>query len=58
MNISTYLNETKGELKHVNWPSRRQTINYTIVVIGISLAVALVLSFFDLIFSVLLKFII
>lgn len=55
MNISTYLNETKGELKHVNWPSKAQTVNYTAVVIGVSLAVALVLSFFDLIFSALLK---
>jgi preprotein translocase subunit SecE len=56
MNISTYLSETKGELKHVNWPTRQQTINYTLVVIGISLVVALALSFFDLIFAALLKF--
>lgn len=58
MNISTYLNETKGELKHVNWPSKEQTINYTAVVIGVSLAVALILSAFDLIFTTLLKFLV
>lgn len=57
MNISNYLNETKGELKHVNWPSRQQAINYTAIVIGISLGVAAILSLFDLIFSSLLKLI-
>lgn len=57
MSISNYLSETKGELKHVNWPSRKQAINYTAIVIGISLAVALLLGLFDLIFTNLLKLI-
>lgn len=55
MSISNYLNETKAELKHVNWPSREQTINYTIIVIGISVVIALLLGLFDVIFSTLLK---
>jgi preprotein translocase subunit SecE len=46
-----YLNETKGELKHVNWPSRQQTIVFTIIVILISVAVAYFLGFFDFVFS-------
>lgn len=57
MSISNYLSETKGELKHVNWPSRRQAVNYTALVIGLSLAVAVLLSVFDLIFTNLLKLI-
>jgi preprotein translocase subunit SecE len=38
--ISTYLRECRDELKKVTWPSRKQVINDTIVVIGISLFAA------------------
>ncbi|MFZ3029970.1 MAG: preprotein translocase subunit SecE, partial [Minisyncoccia bacterium] len=27
-----YLKETKGELKHVNWPTKQQTMYYTLLV--------------------------
>lgn len=47
MAISDYINETKGELKHVNWPTKSQTINYTLIVIGISIITAALLSVFD-----------
>lgn len=58
MAITNYFKETRTELKHVNWPTRSQTMVYTGVVIIFSLGVALVLSFFDLIFNFLLKLII
>ena len=45
--LTAYINETKGELKHVSWPTRKQTINFTIAVVAISLLTALYLSFFD-----------
>jgi preprotein translocase subunit SecE len=45
-----YLKETKGELKHVSWPTRQQTIVFTVVVILISLGVAFFLGFFDFVF--------
>ena len=35
------------ELKHVIWPSRRQTIFYTIVVVVLSIAIAYFLGLFD-----------
>lgn len=58
MALKDYMNETKGELKHVSWPSRVQTINYTLIVIGISVVTALFLSVFDALFvSLLDKFI-
>lgn len=38
-------------MKHVNWPSRQQTIVFTIIVILISVAVAYFLGFFDFVFS-------
>jgi len=41
MSLISYIKETKGELKHVSWPTRAQTINYTVIVIGISLIIAL-----------------
>ena len=49
--ITEYLKETKGELKHVIWPSRRQTLFYTLIVILLSFLVAYFLGIFDFIFS-------
>jgi len=53
--VIIFLKEAREELKKVNWPSRRQTKQYTIVVIAISLAVAFFLGILDLIFSNLLE---
>ena len=38
--IITFLKETRVELKKVNWPTRRETIKYTLIVLGVSLGVA------------------
>jgi preprotein translocase subunit SecE len=46
-----YINETKTELKHVIWPSRKQTIYYTLIVVVLSFLVAYFLGLFDFIFS-------
>ncbi len=48
MGLTNYLKETKSELKHVAWPSRQQTINFTLVVIGVSVLVAAILGLIDL----------
>lgn len=53
--LVNYIKGTKTELKSVNWPTKKQTINSTLLVIGVSLFVALVLGFFDGVFSFLLK---
>lgn len=50
-----YLKSTKAELRHVSWPSKKQTVNFTLLVIGVSLAVALFLGLFDTIFGYLVK---
>lgn len=55
MAILDYLKETKAELKHVSWPTRRQAITFTVVVIAISIFTALFLGLFDTVFSTLLK---
>lgn len=46
-----YIKDTKGELQYVAWPTRLQTIVYTILVIMISIFVALYLGLFDFIFT-------
>jgi preprotein translocase subunit SecE len=53
--ILNFLKEAKVELTKVNWPTREKTINYTLVVIGISLAVAMFLGGLDYFFGYLLK---
>ncbi len=55
MGIQNYLKDTKGELKHVSWPTRQQTVNFTLVVIGLSVLVGVLLGFFDFVFTYLLK---
>ncbi len=53
--ITNFFKEAKAELKKVNWPTKKQTINYTIAVIAISLAMAIFLGGLDYFFSYLLK---
>jgi len=52
--ITQFIKQTKSELKLVNWPTRKQTTVFTIMVIIMSLGVAYTLGFFDFIFTKLL----
>jgi len=54
MKLSTYLSESKEELRHVSWPTKKQTTLFTILVIAVSVIVATYLGFFDYIFSLIL----
>ena len=47
MNILHFFSEVKGELAKVVWPSRTDTIKYTITVIVFSVAVAFFLGAAD-----------
>jgi preprotein translocase subunit SecE len=49
--VVNYLKEAKEELRKVVWPNRQELIRHTLIVIGISLAVAVFLGVFDFIFS-------
>jgi preprotein translocase subunit SecE len=49
--ITEYVQETKTELKHVLWPSRMQTLYYTLIVIILSGLIAYFLGIFDFLFS-------
>lgn len=46
-----YFKDIKAELKHVIWPSKKQTIFYTIIVALLSVFVAYYLGVFDFLFS-------
>ncbi|MFA6405014.1 MAG: preprotein translocase subunit SecE [Candidatus Paceibacterota bacterium] len=54
MKIVDYVNDTRAEMKHVNWPTRKLTIRFTVLVIIVSLAVAILLGLSDFVFSKLL----
>jgi preprotein translocase subunit SecE len=54
MKIAEYIKGTQAEMRHVNWPSKEQTIRYTSMVIAVSIAVALILGASDFVFSKLL----
>ena len=59
--MSKLLNYIKGsvsEMKKVTWPTKKETQNYTYLVIGISLAVAIFLGALDYIFTIGLEFIV
>jgi len=45
--ISTFLKEVRLEMKKVNWPTRQETIRYTLIVLGISIAIAAFLGSLD-----------
>lgn len=47
----TFLKDSRIELKKVTWPSREETVRYTVAVIVISVAVALFLGGLDFIFQ-------
>ncbi len=51
MKVVDYIKETRTELKHVNWPTRKQAVVFTVVVIAVSVGVSLFLGFFDFLFS-------
>jgi len=48
MKLMDYLKETKAELKEVVFPTTSTTIIYTMLVIGISVGIAVLLSGVDL----------
>ncbi len=49
----TFLKEVRLETKKVNWPTKRETLKYTMIVIGVSLATAVFLGGLDYIFGLL-----
>jgi len=49
--IINYLKASIEEMRKVSWPTKKETYNYTLLVIFISVGVALYLGLLDLIFT-------
>ncbi len=49
--LTKFLKEVRQELKKVTWPTRQDTIKYTLIVIGVSLVAAAFLGGLDYLFS-------
>jgi preprotein translocase subunit SecE len=50
-NFINYLRATRGEIKHVSWPTQRQTTIYTVLVILVSIATGLYLGGLDVVLT-------
>ncbi len=55
MSLLNYLQSTKAELKHINWPTQKEAILYTIAVVAIALGVGAYLGALDYLFITLLE---
>lgn len=49
--IKNYLVGSYAEIQKVTWPTRQQTINYSLLVIGLSLGLAVFFAALDYIFN-------
>ena len=53
--LKTFFAETRQEWRHINWPTRKEAIYLTSIVIGLSLILAVLLGTFDYLFLALLR---
>ncbi|HBR79935.1 MAG TPA: preprotein translocase subunit SecE [Candidatus Moranbacteria bacterium] len=53
--ILNFIIEAKAELLKVNWPTKKQTLNYTLIIIGVSVVISLFLGSLDYLFGGILK---
>ncbi|MDZ4285280.1 MAG: preprotein translocase subunit SecE [Patescibacteria group bacterium] len=51
MSFAEYIQETRGEMRHVSWPNRRQVAIFTATVVAASIVVSLFLGLFDFMFG-------
>lgn len=49
--LINYLRDTRAELQHVRFPTQKQALTYTALVVLISLITAFALGFFDYLFA-------
>ncbi len=49
--VKRYLLETRSEIKKVIWPKRKQALNLTLIVIGVTLGMSAFLGVLDLVFT-------
>ena len=49
--IQRYFRETIGELRKVNWPTRQEATNLTIIVLIVTFSMSLILGLLDFLYS-------
>lgn len=49
--IIRYLKETRAELRKVHWPTRKEAINLSLIVLGVTLFMAALLGAIDYLFA-------
>lgn len=50
--LINYIKESIAEMKKVTWPTKKETSNYTLLVIGISIGMAIFLGILDYLFTI------
>lgn len=55
--VQRYIRETVGELRKVNWPTRQEATNLTIIVLIVTFSMSIVLGLLDFIYTRLIAFI-
>jgi preprotein translocase subunit SecE len=50
-NLSKYLRDTMAEMKQVTWPTQKQALLYTVLVVVIAVITSLFLGAFDFLFT-------
>ena len=53
--IVIFLKQVRLEMKKVNWPTKRETARYTLIVVGVAVVVAVFLGGLDFIFATILN---
>jgi preprotein translocase subunit SecE len=55
--VQRYFRESIGELKKVNWPTRQEAINLTIIVLIVTFSMSAILGVLDFFFAKIIAFI-
>jgi preprotein translocase subunit SecE len=50
--VVKYFKETRAELRKVSWPTREETQNLTMIIVGVTVAMALFLGLLDYLFQI------
>lgn len=45
--LTNYIRDSRLELKKVSWPTKKTTTNYTLLVLGVSVGMAIFLALID-----------
>ena len=56
--VKEYLKDTRGELRKVSWPTRKQATNLTLIVLAVTVVMAAFLGALDFLFAQLIRLIV